>query len=118
MRVMIGGLALDLTDDQVADLWEQLSVEPERRTVTGDSGLLTTAQAAEWLGFSADYVRDHAAELGGRKMGAGPKAQWRFDPAKLGAGAPEDATDRDRTPARRRPARRPGSERQLLKARG
>lgn len=116
MRVVVGDLALDLTDAQVNDLRDQLGVSE-----ISDSGMLTTAQAAERLGFSPEYVRDHAAELGGVKLSAGPKAPWRF-PVDVGnfpsSGATDDAPVRDRTLARRRAPRRAGTGGQLLQSRG
>jgi hypothetical protein len=111
MKVMIGTVAFDLTDDQLADLRQQLAVDP----VTAGNGWLSTAQAAELLGFSPEYVRDHAAELGGEKLTDSPKAQWRFDPANFPAGK-NVAESPTFSPPRRAP-RRAGSG-QLLKSRG
>jgi hypothetical protein len=108
----VGEIALDLTDDQVDDLREQLGVE----NVTGGNAFLTTAQVAKRLGFTPEYVREHAAELGGRKMGDGPKARWRFDPAKFGL-AEKNVADSPTFSPRRRAPRRSGSG-QLLKSRG
>jgi hypothetical protein len=34
---------------------------------------------AEALGVNRDFVYDHATELGGRRLGDGPRARWRFD---------------------------------------
>jgi hypothetical protein len=115
VRVTVGGLALDLTDAQVEELREQLG------SIGADTsgGMLTTAQAAERLGFSPEYVRDHAVELGGVKLTDSPKAEWRFDSAKLGANAKRVAhfdVEKPSTSPRRRAARRAGSG-QLLKAR-
>lgn len=39
---------------------------------------LTATQLADELGVSAAWVREHAAELGGVRLGAGPKAPLRF----------------------------------------
>jgi hypothetical protein len=79
MRVEVGGLALELTDDQVVDLRQQLGVEMS----TNVDGLIDSAAAAKLLGVSAEYVREHAVELGGRKLNDSSKAPWRFDPAKI-----------------------------------
>ncbi|HKZ14407.1 MAG TPA: hypothetical protein VJL81_11225 [Solirubrobacterales bacterium] len=113
MRVTVGDLALDLTDDQVCDLRRQLGV-----ACTDDDPMLNTEQAAARLGFSTEYVRDHAAELGGVKLTDGPKAPWRFDPAKLGHKdhAAEPPPSPQVTPRRRAP-RHTGAG-QLLKSRG
>jgi hypothetical protein len=38
---------------------------------------LSPSEVAAVFGRSAEWVRDHATELGGRKIG-GPRAPWRF----------------------------------------
>jgi hypothetical protein len=78
VRIDLGGLKIDLTDDQADDLRRQLGTRSVR---TED--LIDTATAAKLLGTSTEYVRDHAVELNGIKLGNGPKAQWRFDPERL-----------------------------------
>jgi hypothetical protein len=117
MKVRVGEIALELTDDQVRELRQQLSVEP----LTACERFLTTAEAAERIGFSAEYVRDHARELGGEKAHDGPRARWRFDPAKLSfsdletsAGAPNDAP----RPRRQRRVLRAEKSEPLLRVRG
>lgn len=47
--------------------------------------LWTTAQVAEEIGFSEDWVRDHAAELGGIRMGHPTRGQLRFEPPSIEA---------------------------------
>jgi hypothetical protein len=37
------------------------------------------AEAARTLSVSVDYVREHAAELGGQRVGSGPRAPLRFE---------------------------------------
>lgn len=118
MRVTIAGLALDLDVDQVADLREQLSVPVPENLRNGI--LVDTAEAATIVGMSPEWVREHGAELGGVKMGDGPKARWRFDAAGLASSGsrPElvDPPVADRRVPRRAPRRaRTG---QLLKSRG
>lgn len=41
--------------------------------------LLTTADVAEQLSVSEEWVRDHAGELGGVKLGSDRRAPWRFE---------------------------------------
>lgn len=41
--------------------------------------LLTTAEVAQRIKMSEDYVREHAPELGGIRTG-GPRSPLRFDP--------------------------------------
>jgi hypothetical protein len=118
VRVTGGDLALDLTDAQVDELREQLVVGPSVESPEGRGMFLTTKQAAERLGFSPEYVREHAVELGGVKMGDGPKARWRFDPATLkGSGeSPAPMALPAVTPPRRRAPQRAGHG-QLLQVR-
>lgn len=62
---------------------------------------LTTKEAAETIGMSEEYVRDHALELHGTKRGN----KWVFDPAKLEAAAvPQQEPESTTAPRRRRPA--------------
>src|ERR1700731_2784567 len=49
---------------------------PSERTMLDPKAL------AKRLGVSAGYVYEHAVELGGVKIGTGPKARWRFDPGR------------------------------------
>jgi hypothetical protein len=71
--------------------------------------LWTTARVAEEIGFSQDWVRDHAAELGGIRMGHPTRGQLRFEPPRIEAykqrrQLPEKSATRQRS--RRRPGRR------------
>jgi len=42
-------------------------------------GLVGARELAEELAVSLDYVYTHAVELGGMRLGSGPKARIRFD---------------------------------------
>ena len=66
---------------------------------------LSTAEVAAAFGRSAEWVRDHASELGGRKIG-GPRAPWRFPTACLGAVDRPPAVEA-LAPVRRRRSSRP-----------
>jgi hypothetical protein len=123
MIVDVGGVRMDLTDDQVADLRRQLTIPDEEidaevaaREERGDEeAYIGTAEAARRLGRSAEFVRDHAEELGGWRVGSGPKAPWNFDPANLVRTSPPAIVEEpDPTPRRRRS--RPSGE--LLAVRG
>jgi hypothetical protein len=83
MRIDLAGLTIDLTDDQAADLRRQLSVPDP------GEGMVDAATLAKRLGVSREHVYAHAEELGGQKIGNGPRARWRFDPAKLAPASPE-----------------------------
>ena len=43
--------------------------------------LIDAAEVARRFTLSRDYVYEHAAELGAVRIGSGPKARLRFDPA-------------------------------------
>jgi hypothetical protein len=78
-RVEIRGVVIeDLSDEEVRELRQQLGGASR---MDDSAGLLTTAEAAARLGMSCEYMRDHAEEYGGRKIGN----VWRFDPAALAA---------------------------------
>lgn len=62
---------------QLADLIaERLA---ERLTPTPEPVLLTAQQVAERFGVSAEWVRDHAAELGVIRLGQGTRPRLRFE---------------------------------------
>jgi len=69
--------------------------------------LLTTERVAELLAVSEDFVREHAAELGGIRMGHGSRSPLRFELARI-----EEWKERHRleapAPARTRKPHRPG----------
>jgi hypothetical protein len=88
----------DLVADRVVD---RLTARSSAAT-TGE--LVDARTLAGILGVSRDYVYEHAAQLGGVKLGGGPKAPWRFEVAK--ARAALDGTVAPGVPAPVRP--RPG----------
>ncbi len=47
--------------------------------------LMTSAQVAKWLGMSATFVKEHAAELGGVRMGGSVKksGKWGFQESSV-----------------------------------
>lgn len=47
--------------------------------------LLTAAEVSHRLGVAPSLVYAHALELGGVRLGDGPKAPWRFEPAAVDA---------------------------------
>lgn len=47
--------------------------------------LMTTAEVAEEIAMSQDWVRDHAGELGAIRAGRGGRAPLRFEPEALEA---------------------------------
>jgi hypothetical protein len=49
------------------------------RALTGTLGLVDALTVASALNVTRGFVYEHASELGGRRIGGGPKALWRFD---------------------------------------
>ncbi len=90
------------TIDAIAD-----AVVERLRAETPQAGRkLTAAEVAERQGVSVDTVYANASRWGGVKVGAGPKARWRFDAAALadrtGSGdSPEPVQARKPTTRRR-----------------
>jgi hypothetical protein len=68
---------------------------------------LTTTETAERFNVSPDYLREHADDLQAGRMGDGPKARLRFNPAIVAAHLAPRPDPRTRpdppAPARRRP---------------
>ncbi len=46
----------------------------------GSGRLLSPRELADRLGMSAQWIREHAEDLGGIRLGAGPKPRYHFDP--------------------------------------
>ncbi len=66
--------------------------------------LLTAAQVAARFGVKAEWVRDHAAELGAIPLGTGPRPRLRFDAQRVAdALAHRAPCDAHRGPAAPRP---------------
>lgn len=88
--------------------------------VTGGSSgeLVDAAEIARCFGVSRDWVYDHADELGAVRLGDGPKARLRFDPATVAErlGTPDERSEVRR--AASRPRRRSTSTVDLLPIRG
>jgi hypothetical protein len=94
------------TIDAIAD-----AVVERLRAETPQAGRkLTAAEVAERQGVSVDTVYANASRWGGVKVGAGPKARWRFDADALaerltGSGdSPEGVAQAARPTSRRRPS--------------
>lgn len=68
--------------------------------------LLDTKTLARMLAVSEEWVREHAAELGGVRVGDGPKGALRFDAARVRAALDRRRIDGSKDTPRRRPSRR------------
>lgn len=67
------------------------------------------AAAARRLSMSTDWVREHAAELGGAKMGEGKRAVLRFDVRQLDQAYARWQLEKGTPRSSRRPGRPTGS---------
>ena len=85
----------------------------EERADSGAVELLNTAEVARRFGVTCSYVYSHAEELGAIRLGDGPRARLRFDPAIVaerlsacslskGSASAESRTAKPKTPRRRR----------------
>lgn len=104
MRIIIGDVTLDLTDDQVDDLRTQLRVVPAGKTETS----IDVKEKARVLGVDAATVYRHARDLGGVKVGN----VWRFPPGIVPMGptkAAEAGPKARRRKARSKPKAKPRS---------
>lgn len=96
-------LEVRLHDDQLAELAD-LVVERLRSDAVAApdrTGFVAAKVVADTIGMSADWVREHAEDLGGRRMGNGPKSRWRFDLAEAVSrfDAAAARSDGERSPA-------------------
>ncbi len=71
-------VAVDLTPqavEQVAGRVAQLLGHQQRR----EPQLISAGELALYLGVTRPWIYKHRHLLGGRRIGEGPKARWRFD---------------------------------------
>lgn len=74
-------VALELSDDQL-DLIAERVAEKLRRSTSESRTFVDASELATHLKTSRDYIYAHAAELGGVRIGDGPRPRWRFDLAR------------------------------------
>jgi hypothetical protein len=95
-------IALRLDPDDVEAIAERVAELLHREGQPAVSERwLSTAEVAAAFGRSPEWVRDHASELGGRKIG-GRRAPWRFPGSCLDAVDRATAVAEPPAPARRR----------------
>jgi len=80
---------------------------------------VTAREVADHLGVETSYVYEHAATLGARRLGTGPKARLRFrlalvEEALLPVAHPTGDSHRPHPPRRRRTSRTKHSHAPLL----
>ncbi|MFZ2049893.1 MAG: hypothetical protein WAU69_03035 [Solirubrobacteraceae bacterium] len=70
----------DLVADRLLTAQQGIHAGPEHAVaVKEDSPLLTAEQLSGRLGVGRRWIYEHARELGGQRLGDGPKARLRFD---------------------------------------
>jgi hypothetical protein len=125
------GMALRLAPDQLVELADLVAERLQRvqqapAPPASAPCLVNASTVAEAIGMSAPWVREHAAELGGQRMGDGPRPRLRFDLEKARAAwAARSASERPSVPdsapqpgSRRRRSTPSGSSVPLLPVRG
>jgi transposase-like protein len=77
--------------------------------------MVSVAEVARRFGISRDYIYDHAAELGAVRLGDGPRARLRLDPAKVAARLSKSASPSppEKRETKRTQRRRPRSARRV-----
>lgn len=107
------------TIEAIAQRVAELLSERDRRI--GGPRLVDAGQLAQQLGLSRSWVYEHAQDLGGMRLGHGPKARLRFNPetaAKALAEPPTTSPTRATVPSpsrsRGRPRREPPAGADLL----
>jgi hypothetical protein len=94
---------LTLTDDQLDVLAGLVAERLSTHTEPGQAALVDAQTVADTLGISRDTVYEHAAELGGRRIGDGARPRWRFNVADaLAAWQPSTDAPTRTAPRRRR----------------
>jgi hypothetical protein len=114
-------LLADAIVERVAELLRNDAATPTRRK------LVDAATVADALGVSRDCVYAHAAELGGERIGSGPRGRLRFDLDRALAAWTARSISKGSQPAKqpavargsaRRHRKRTGSGPELLPIRG
>src|SRR3954468_19989320 len=95
-----------LHPDDVRAIVDELAVALAAGSGSAGKRWLSTEEVARAFGRSADWVREHASELGGRKIG-GPRAPWRFPATCLAVVDPAPTVAEAPLPAQRRRVSRP-----------
>jgi hypothetical protein len=72
------------------------------RASQASAELVDATEIARRFGVSRDFVYDHANDFGAVRLGDGPKARLRFDPAKVGRALRKPPEKAASQPRRRR----------------
>lgn len=109
---------LDPRDEALAARVAELILE--QRTPRGPRSLMTSREVAAYLRVDAEFVRDHADELGVLRLGPGKRPRLRFRPETVEAFIVEANAPKAAPARRRRQRRKPGTEDvvELLPVRG
>lgn len=74
-----GQVEVNLTPETVARIAAQVAQLLESREDGSNQKLISAGELALRLGVERPWIYRHRHLLGGIRMGAGPKARWRFD---------------------------------------
>lgn len=76
-------ISLDNGEGATVEDRDERASAPTVRRASGEAGLWTARQVADRYAVTRDFVYAHANELGGIRLGAGPRPRLRFDPATV-----------------------------------
>ena len=98
----------DATIDAIAErVAAQLRDRDDPPAAADGHEWLTAKQVAERFGVRRDWVYAHARELGGQRLGAGPRPRLRFDARRVAQALRADPAEHSaETPEKPTPARR------------
>jgi hypothetical protein len=78
--VVVEEVVVRLAPDQLVELADLVAERLRAAVMTPAVLRLVDAQVvAEAIGMTAAWVREHGVELGGQRLGDGPRPRWRFD---------------------------------------
>ena len=72
-------VAPELTSDAIEQIAQRVAELLEERRGFSGEGLVDAGELARQLGVTRAWVYQHASELGGVRIGSGPRARLRFD---------------------------------------
>ena len=93
LEVRARGVAMDLTPQAVEQVAARVVQLLGEREAQGEPELISAGELARRLRVERPWVYRHRHLLGGLRIGAGPKAPWRFEYQSAGRGPAPAASD-------------------------
>jgi hypothetical protein len=76
---LLHGVPVRLAPDQLAELADLVAERLQQPATQRTQRIVTAETVGAAIGRTAEWVREHGAELGGRRMGTGLRPRWGFD---------------------------------------